>query len=70
MKLPPSAIVATRKLEGSDWAHFESQTPATAYWRSQIFQAASPQVRGHLPTRGTVDRKRSRSRSAPWTCSR
>lgn len=29
MKLPASAIVATRKLEGSDWAHFDSQMPAT-----------------------------------------
>lgn len=70
MKLPASAIVTIRKLEGSDWAHFESQKPATAYWRSQIFQAASPQVRGHLPPRGTVDRKRSRARSVPLTCSR
>jgi hypothetical protein len=70
MKLPTSAIVTTRKLEGSDWAHFESQTPATAYRRSPISKAASPQVRGHVPPRDTVDRKRSRSRSAPLTCSR
>ncbi len=64
------ATVGADRHEGSDWARFDSQTPATACQRSQRFREASLQVRSHFGLTVEASRKALHPRSAPLMCSR
>lgn len=57
------ASVGARRWEGSDWARFHSQGPATPLPRPQFAWNRSLQVRGRFRLLSADDRKGSRSRS-------
>lgn len=59
-----------RSQEGSEWARFDSQRPATPLRRPQSPTTASPQVRGRFRLLRAADRKVPRSRSVPSVSSR
>jgi hypothetical protein len=64
------ATLGNRGHEGSDWARFDSQRAATAFYCPQGLTEASPQVRSHFRPMRAVVRKDPRSRSTWLVCSR
>ena len=64
------APVGACRHEGSDWARFDSQAPATAYRRLQALKSTSSQVSRHLALMAAVGRKGSLPRSASLGSSR
>lgn len=69
-KLQSFATVGVRRLEGSDWARFDSQRFAISLRRPQASEAASPQVRDLIGRMAAVCGKGSHPRSGPLTSSR
>lgn len=69
-KLQSFVTVGACRQEGSEWAHFDSQSLATPLRWLQSPGAASPHVRGRFGLLSATARKGSRSRSGPSQSSR